>query len=412
MKFYGGKKNGRGDSGRTEQYSRRPSGSPEEYTKRAEKRAGHRWGRGILITLGVLVLILGGAYIGFRIWAAPPKVNAGGPTVHTAQPEGTAAPQETETPIEGEAPSVAAANRRDGTYTFAIVGTDVASGSTDTILVGMLDTQAHKLNFVSIPRDTLVNTGYNRKKINYIYPACINNGKDGMAHLLETLEDVLGYQVDSYALVDVETCAKVVDAIGGVWFDVPFDMHYDGWNQDPPIVIDLKAGYQLLDGDNFVKVARYRYSSDASGNIDGGYKGGDIDRIQVQHDLLTALVKQVLSVGSIPNWGKLLDIFQQDVNTNVTAKNLGFYAQEFLKLSADDITFSTMPENYYGNLYDVGYCFPYIDDWVAMINDKLNPFDVEISRANLDMLYVSDGTVYGTQGYIRGGIQSFENYTP
>jgi len=427
MQLFGGKRNGKHVSGTHQsgagnetinsdsdsQYSGKPIWSPEVFAEDEEKRSSRRWIKRTLVAFGVIVLILAGAYIAFQIWSTPPEVTVGAPTTiepttgTSGETDETAAPEETETPVDAEVPAQSVtSDRRDGTYTFAIIGTDVLSNSTDTILVGMLDTEEGKLNVVSIPRDTLVNTGYDTKKINYIYPACLNNDKDGLESLLETLEDMLGYRVDSYALVDVEVCAELVDTIGGVWFDVPVDMDWDAPDQD--LHIHIAAGYQLLDGEDAVKVMRFRYSNDTTNT----YAGGDIDRIGVQHDLLMALADQMLTFGNIPNLGKLIDIYEENVTTNVTSGNLAFYAQEFLKLDSEDIHFDTLPANYWGSLYGEGYCFPYIDDWLEMVNTYLNPFTTEITRANIDMLYSDGINVYSTQGYIRGGIESFKDYTP
>lgn len=417
MQLFGGKKDPKHtpdgpkpgapiDSGKDTKYGMPPTSPPEDFTDREEKTGNRRWLKVTLIVAAVLVLIVAGAYIGLQIWMDAPDVNVGGPTTHAPQTSGE--PNQVEPTMEpAEAPDqISSGNRRSGTYTFAIIGTDVVSNSTDTIMVGMLDTVEGKLNVVSIPRDTLVNTGYDRKKINYIYPANLNNGKDGLQPLLNTIEDILGYPVDSYAVVDIEVCAAIVDAIGGVWFDVPVDMDWDAWDQD--YYIHIKAGYQKLNGEDAVKVMRFRYSNDGTNT----YAGGDIDRLNVQHDLLMELAKQTLTLGNIPNLGKLISIYENNVTTNVTARNLAYYAQEFLKLSPDDITFQTMPANYWGSLYGEGYCFPYIDDWLEMINGFLNPFDTEITRANLDMLYSDGVSVYSTTGSIRGGIESFYGYIP
>ena len=426
MVFYGGKKSGKHSSGggkasaakRTaprkstrdeEEYSVPPHDEPEEFTAREEKKSGRRWVRNAIITIGLIALVVIGAYTVFKLWAASPDVSAHNPTVQdpnqTVSPD--AAPGAAD--IDAQAPTQAVtSDRRDGTYTFAVIGKDVVGNNTDTILVGMLDTKAGALNVVSIPRDTLVNTGYDRKKINYIYPACVNNGKDGLDALLGTLENMLGYRVDCYALVDVEAAQKLVDAIGGVWFDVPQDMDWDAWDQDPPCYIHIKKGYQLLDGDNFVKVMRFRHS-DVPGQ---SYAGGDIDRIAMQHNLLMALAKQMLTLGNLPNIGKFVNIYEESVETNVTASNIAFFAEEFFKLDSDAITFDTLPANYWGQLYGEGYCFPYIDEWLAMVNAKLNPFTSDITSANIDMITSDGTTVTGTQGYIKGGIESFAGYTP
>lgn len=428
MELFGSKKNGKhsGKSSRTgggvpplaedyqsgagTQYGRQPGGAPEDYTDEQVRRGTHRWLRRGLIGLAVAVMIAGAAYAGLQLWTKPPDTGADGPVVQSPQGsdavEPTAAPSPTETPVDAEAPESGGTGRKDGAYTFAVIGKDVVGDHTDTILVGTFFTEENKLNIVSIPRDTLVNTPYDYKKINIIYPACVNNGKDGLQPLLDTLEDMLGYGVDSYALVDINACAQLVDTIGGVWFDVPVDMDWDAPDQD--LYIHIKAGYQKLSGEDAVKVMRFRYSNDGSNS----YKGGDIDRIQVQHDLLMAMAKQMLTLGNIPNIGKLIQIYEDNVTTNVTASNLSFYAQEFLKLDSEDIHFDTLPANYWGSLYGVGYCLPYIDDWLQMVNTYLNPFNTEITRSNIDMLYSDGVDVYGTQGYISGGIQSFENYTP
>ena len=75
------------------------------------------------------------------------------------------------------------------------------------------------------------------------------------------------------------------------------------------------------------------------------YAGGDIQRIGVQHDLLMALAKQTLTAGNIKNIDKLIDVYEQYVDTNLTSNNLAFYLEQFLKLKPENITFSTIPNN-------------------------------------------------------------------
>ena len=50
------------------------------------------------------------------------------------------------------------------------------------------------------------------------------------------------------------------------------------------------------------------------------------------------------------------------------------------------------------------YVLPYIDEWLEVINEYLNPFTVEITRENINMISydMETGTWDMTQGYIAG----------
>ncbi len=157
----------------------------------------------------------------------------------------------------------------------------------------MFDTVEGKLNIVSLPRDMLVNVNLNIKKINQPYAAAKNNGEDAAKALLDTVADVLGYSVDLYAFINIEAAAEIVDAIGGVYFDIPFDMDWDAPDQD--FYIHIKAGPQTLNGENFVNAMRFRMSNDGSHT----YAGGDIERIQFQQQLLMALATRRCSSATL-----------------------------------------------------------------------------------------------------------------
>ena len=68
----------------------------------------------------------------------------------------------------------------------------------------------------------------------------------GADKLLEYVREITGINVQYYLKVDTKALKVLVDELGGVYFDVPIDMHYTDRRQG--LYIDLKAGYQLLDG--------------------------------------------------------------------------------------------------------------------------------------------------------------------
>ena len=387
---------------RRERYAARGQEGPrqrfesDDIISREERRAMRpRWPRRLLAAFLTLAVLAVGAYAGYRVWAKAPETEQGGLNDYTAeQPE--------ESGVAAEAPD-SAASHRDGVYTVLISGIDVVGYHNDTNLVGMFDTVNGKLNIVSLPRDMLVNVNLNIKKINQPYAAAKNNNQDATAALLDTVSDILGYEVDMYAFVNIEAAAEIVDAIGGVYFDIPYDMDWDAPDQDPPLHIHIKAGPQTLDGENFVNAMRFRMSNDGSHT----YAGGDIQRIEFQHELLMAFAEQALQFGNIANLGEIYSAVMENTETNVSLGNIMFLLEQFLKLDGEDISFHTIPNRMDGMINGLNYVMPLIDDWVVMLNEYLNPFDVEITKENLNMISYIDGVWTMTQGYIAGGEESF-----
>ncbi len=353
---------------------------------------------GVLIVLALLVVLV------YSIWEKPPEIRqTDGPNVkapfETVKPavETPAPPQETaqpavipvETTLPEESPEPTAepteapvtSGRRDSCYTFVILAYDQAFANTDTILVGRLDTEAGTLDAVNIPRDTLVNVSWGVKKVNTIL-ALERNDTD---RFLEHLGNLLGFTPDCYAVVNMRAVEKLVDCIGGVYYNVPRDMDYDDPTQE--LYIHIPGGYQLLNGENAVKVLRFR-----EGNNNSGYYNGDLGRIATQQDFLMTMASQFLKLGNIPNLNNAIQIFEDNVNTDLTANNIAFFVREFLKLDKENIRFHTMP----GRLVSIrggSYLEVVIDEWVEILNSSLNPFYQEITADNLDILQ-SQG-IYG-----------------
>ena len=88
---------------------------------------------------------------------------------------------------------------------------------------------------------------------------------------------------------------------------------------------------------------------------------------------------------------------------------MAYYAQEFLKLDSDQITFSIMP---YEPVYIKGgsYVSVNLGAWMEMLNEKLNPYYESITEEHLDILTFSNGSFYSTTGILAGGYDSFYDY--
>lgn len=394
MQLFGSKKSGKhsGDSGYKEQSAASndyyggyepevQSGSVEKIKSKRDKQARKKKTRRVILTiLIILAVLLVGLYFMVEYFTEPPEVdNSGLKGSEEIQPGVTN-------------------GRYNGMYTFMVVGLDKVGNNTDTIMVGCLNVVDGELNIINIPRDTLVNTKYNVKKINYIYPACVNNNKDAIGELKAGLEDMLGFGIDKYAVIDIGAAEQIVDTIGGVEFDVPEDMHYDDPEQDLHINID--AGLQRLNGEQTVQVLRFRNT----------YAGGDIQRIGVQQSLFKAMASQLLSLGNIPNIGELIEIVENNTKTDLTADNIRFYIKEFLLLDKDNINFYTLPADTSGSIFGMSYVYPYIDEWIELVNDKINPWEKKIDVSNINMVTYSNGNFYSTTGELKGGVTSFMYY--
>ena len=379
----------------------------------SEQRPARR-GRKAFLIVGIVALVLLAAVIGYAVWERPPEIVT--PTLvptstpvptpaPTQKPDDPELPEETPTPTPEIVDPFAQlevepliTDREEGAYTVLVVGRDLASNSTDTIIIVRMDTKKHTIDCVSIPRDTLINSPWNGspKRINAVYPGWVNSGQNGADGLKSHIRNLLGFDVDCYSVVNIQAMEQAVDCIGGVWFDVPQDMHY--WDNAQDLSIYISKGYQRLNGADAVKVCRFR----------DGYAGGDIERIGVQQAFLKALASQMLTLGNIPNLGTLVNILAENVETDLTAANIAWFARQFLLCKMEDIHFYTMP--YSGCwINDTSYVSVSLNAWLELVNTALNPYTEPVTTANVNIL-VSDysgSNMWSTVGVIAGGADSF-----
>lgn len=409
MKLFGGKNEG-GHAGRSE--------SRAKQSREQDGFAGFlRKHRTPLIVLGCVVLVILAVLAVHAVLVKAPERRDGGlnapsaPTIRPAVTENliatpppeelppTPVPEPTETPEPTREPGN---YRKENCYTFVLLVRDQVSGSTDSILVGRMDTEEGKLDFVNIPRDTLVNVAWAVKKANTIYV----NEREDPERFISHLSGLIGFDVDNYAVMNLGAVEAVVNAMGGVWYDMPRSMDYDDPTQD--LHIHISAGPQQLSGSDVVKALRFRVGNDGS-----GYPDGDIGRINFQHGLLKALLNQFLSLGNIPNLPKIIEVFEENVKTDLTANNLAFYAERFLLMDRDSVRFHTAPGTGIairgGSYYELD-----LGPWVAMINEALNPYSEPVTENNLDVLhYLGVEGAISTTGDVRplGSFYDFYSYS-
>jgi len=209
---------------------------------------------------------------------------------------------------------------------------------TDTIMIFKYNPKTQNAYLISIPRDTFIGDNkYNARaadKINSVYQG------NYPEKTLSAVNKVTGLDLKYYVLVDTEALKALVDAIGGVYFDVPIDMKYTDKKQN--LYINLKAGYQLLDGDKAEQVVRFRHNQDGT-SYSYEYGNNDTGRMKTQRNFLKAVIKQTLTPSNILNIGKFIDIAQTYVKTNIPMDVLKQYIAPAVNFSVDNLETSSIP---------------------------------------------------------------------
>lgn len=171
----------------------------------------------------------------------------------------------------------------------------------DVLMLFSFDPVEHKLAIVSIPRDTLVDLpkiGPERINAAYVF--------GGTELTVQMVEELLQTSIHYYTEVDFKSFQALVDAIGGVNYNVETDMDYEDPYDVPPLIIHLKAGEQLLDGEAAESYVRYR--------ADGM---GDIGRVVRQRNFMMALAGQLLQPAMLLKMPSIAAKMQPYLDTNL-----------------------------------------------------------------------------------------------
>ena len=123
---------------------------------------------------------------------------------------------------------------------------------TDAMMLASFDPEGNEVALVSMPRDTMVqipgHKGYDKINAAYAY--------GGVMLAKQTVANLLRVPIHYYVLVDWRAFKESIDLIGGVDLYVDKDMYYEDPYAD--LVIDIKHGYQHLNGELAGQYVRFR----------------------------------------------------------------------------------------------------------------------------------------------------------
>jgi LCP family protein required for cell wall assembly len=219
---------------------------------------------------------------------------------------------------------------------------------TDTMMLLTMDPVSRTAGILSIPRDLWVNVpGFDYGKINtaYYLGVLYNLPGGGPGLAIQTVEQLLGVDINYYAQVDFSAFENFINEIGGITVDVPYEQTVDPIG--PHNTVDLQQGIQHLDGPTALAYARNRDTF-----------GSDFDRADRQQQVVLAIRDQVLSLGTLPKLiasaPTIYNNLRNGIHTNLNLKqtiSLAWTAsqipQENIKrgiIGPNEVTISVSPD--------------------------------------------------------------------
>lgn len=239
---------------------------------------------------------------------------------------------------ESERAAVAMERERSNVY-LLLAGTDQRADEasrSDTIMYAALRPVDRKIEMVSIPRDSLVEIpGYGEDKIN----AAMAYG--GTELLQQTVENLVNNRVDHTVLINFESFADIIDAMGGIRINVEENMYL------PEEGIDLKAGEQKLNGHDALAFVRWR-----------GDGTGDIGRMERQSEFMQALSEKVRH---LTPWRAAMTLWtvQREIETDLSLLDILKLGWDFIGMDSDALEYQHF---LYETPYINGISYVILDD--------------------------------------------------
>lgn len=169
-------------------------------------------------------------------------------------------------------------------------------GRSDSLIVLTVNPNEKSTQMISIPRDTrteIVGKGID-DKINHAYAF------GGPEMTIDTVENFLDIPIDYYVQVNMESFKDIVNTVGGVTVNNSFAFSSGGHS--------FNEGSITLNGAQALAYARMRYEDPR----------GDFGRQERQRQIIQAVIQKGASLSSIPKAGDILNIFGENIQTNLT----------------------------------------------------------------------------------------------
>jgi LCP family protein required for cell wall assembly len=224
----------------------------------------------------------------------------------------------------------------DGSFSALIIGVDQGGsrstdghGLSDALLHLTFNQETKKITLLSIPRDSYV---YVPQRDHYT-KITHAHAYGGPSYSLATVEHLLDSSIDYYAQVNFNVFVELVEALDGIYVDVPFEME-EMDSTDSHDAIHLLPGEQWLNGEEALALARTRKYDN------------DIERGKRQQMIFTAIFDRLTNPTTLFKLDNMMSGVSQETKTNMpftvmqkTGLHLltGGYTIERLNLTGQDL---------------------------------------------------------------------------
>ncbi|MEV0591197.1 LCP family protein [Nonomuraea cavernae] len=194
---------------------------------------------------------------------------------------------------------------------------------TDTMMVIRLSEDHTRITVVSLPRDTWTTIpGQGEHKINSAYQF------GGPKLAVQAVQHATGLRINRYIEVNVLGFIDVVDSLGGVTVCTPVPIN------DPKTGLTLAAGTHELRGAQALGYARTRATARS-----------DLDRIDRQQQVISAMLDRALSAGTLANPARLASFVNSTLRTVKVDPDDGLMglATQLRDVSLNDVKFADVP---------------------------------------------------------------------
>lgn len=254
-------------------------------------------------------------------------------------------------------------------FYMVLMGSDTRPGEvqqrSDSLIVARIDPKNKKIALMSIPRDSRVDIpGKWTTKIN---AAAVYGGP---TLVIKTVKELTGLPISHYANLNFNGFRDVVDAIGGVWIDVPINIYDTQASAYGAKYATIKKGYQKLDGKHALTFVRTRHT----------LADGDFGRMRNQQEFIKALASQAMSLSNVFKASSIVDAIASNLDTDMTPGQMADLVLQFKGMKSSDIDSANAPG---GPKYVDGISYVVLDEvkLTAMLDRMKQGLPLDPSKA-------------------------------